>query len=58
MEEIMCDRSQFCDGNILLKRCRELGVEETPTERNKLDHKAVVAARKLVSSLDNQVKLF
>ena len=54
----MCDRSQFCDGNILLKRCRELGVEETPTERNKLDHKAVVAARKLVSSLDNQVKLF
>ena len=44
--------------NILLKRCRELGVEETPTERNKLDHKAVVAARKLVSSLDNQVKLF
>ena len=33
---------------------RELGVEETPTERSKLDHKAVVDARKLVSSLDNQ----
>jgi len=32
---------------------RELGVEVTPTERSKLDHKAVVAARKLVSSLDN-----
>ena len=33
---------------------RELGVEEAPTDRSKLDHKAVVAARKLVSSLDNQ----
>jgi len=33
---------------------RELGIEETPTERGKLDHKAVVAARKLVAALDTK----